>query len=514
MFRYIKINDFRLLKGQEFKIGSYVTMFAGWNASGKSTVLALLANSTQSAEINPFTGRAFSAEFSEILKGSSRFDETKSDRLEIGVERDGNWIVKNFRTTWQNGGNRFRVIPKGIGIDGKKTESKFDIPVVYLGLSRLYPLGEVEEKRATNSVLDFRDNTEKEWFKENHTKILSYADTITDIEKIDINSSRKKGCCVGTQNYDWRSNSSGQDNLGQILMGVLALKKYCNKENNKTGLLIIDEVEASLHPRAQEKLIEFLIKEAKKNRIQIVFTTHSLTCIESFLVKSTKDASGNLCSYYFTRPNGPLEVWHNPEIKRVKNDILVEKYERPSKKQKVKIYSEDPEALWFVKKIMKGHCNKFKFINVSISCNILIELMNVDDAFQNSIIVFDGDVTLEKLKKIKKAKQNYLLLPTNNGKLEPMEWTFRDFLHSNSADKYYANERERFDCVNRRYFDEYDITNEKQKNRENAKIWFNMHKKLFDDSNLYKYWAAEHIDAIKRFQKKLLEIHSKLSANQ
>lgn len=265
MFRYIKINDFRLLKGQEFKIGSYVTMFAGWNASGKSTVLALLANSTQSAEINPFTGRAFSAEFSEILKGSSRFDETKSDRLEIGVERDGNWIVKNFRTTWQNGGNRFRVIPKGIGIDGKKTESKFDIPVVYLGLSRLYPLGEVEEKRATNSVLDFRDNTEKEWFKENHTKILSYADTITDIEKIDINSSRKKGCCVGTQNYDWRSNSSGQDNLGQILMGVLALKKYCNKENNKTGLLIIDEVEASLHPRAQEKLIEFLIKEAKKN---------------------------------------------------------------------------------------------------------------------------------------------------------------------------------------------------------------------------------------------------------
>lgn len=41
------------------------------------------------------------------------------------------------------------------------------------------------------------------------------------------------------------------------------------------SLLLIDEVEASLHPRAQRRLVRFLLWLARQRRIQIVLSTHS-----------------------------------------------------------------------------------------------------------------------------------------------------------------------------------------------------------------------------------------------
>ena len=43
----------------------------------------------------------------------------------------------------------------------------------------------------------------------------------------------------------------------------------------ENSLLIIDEVEASLHPRAQRRLVRFLLWLARQRRIQIVLSTHS-----------------------------------------------------------------------------------------------------------------------------------------------------------------------------------------------------------------------------------------------
>ncbi len=47
-----------------------------------------------------------------------------------------------------------------------------------------------------------------------------------------------------------------------------------------TTLLIIDEVEASLHPKAQRRLIDFLMKLARRKRCQIVVSTHSPYILE------------------------------------------------------------------------------------------------------------------------------------------------------------------------------------------------------------------------------------------
>lgn len=48
----------------------------------------------------------------------------------------------------------------------------------------------------------------------------------------------------------------------------------------ETSLLIIDEVEASLHPRAQRRLMRFLLWLARQKRIQIIVSTHSPYVLE------------------------------------------------------------------------------------------------------------------------------------------------------------------------------------------------------------------------------------------
>jgi predicted ATP-dependent endonuclease of OLD family len=48
----------------------------------------------------------------------------------------------------------------------------------------------------------------------------------------------------------------------------------------QNALLVIDEVEASLHPRAQRRLIRFLLWLSRIKRVQIILSTHSPYVLE------------------------------------------------------------------------------------------------------------------------------------------------------------------------------------------------------------------------------------------
>ena len=45
MYNKLIINDFRQFKNVEIEIGKFLTVLAGRNSTGKSTILGLLANS-------------------------------------------------------------------------------------------------------------------------------------------------------------------------------------------------------------------------------------------------------------------------------------------------------------------------------------------------------------------------------------------------------------------------------------------------------------------------------------
>ena len=526
MFTQIKINKFRAINDETFKLGKYVTMFAGWNGTGKSTVLALMANSTELKREQglTYTGKQFRAEFNEILKGSEEFDCAEPNLLEVVYEYNGKERTKTFRTTWQNRKNRskrYRVIPKET-CEGRSNEAKFEFPVIYLGLSRLYPIGEFDDKFVSSKDLPFKkhqdDQDDEQWFKKQHIEILSSnsAVKIKEVSSLDIKSTHKEKIGVNTDKYDWKTNSSGQDNLGQILLSILSFKKIKREmgDNYKGGLLIIDELEASLHPKAQEKLLELLISESRSNNIQVLFTTHSLTLIKKFCERNKKK-NQNLKHYYFTNSICKLKVYEDYDYEKIEEDLLLPLYCGNNTSQKIIVYTEDEESRWFLKKIIGQSTEKLEYRDVTIGCNSLIDLMNVEPAFEDYLVVFDGDLEKSSEKRIKKCKDNYVILPTYSGKFCSPEKLLYDFINSDKSERYFEEESKKIPRVKPEYFKEHDLPKSgSKKKRDLYKEWFSVHKELFEDSNIYEYWKKQNIDLVEKFLQEFKEVYNNIAKKE
>lgn len=510
VFDSITIKDFRALQNQEFKLGKYVTMLAGWNATGKSTVLALLANSTELKEKSRYGERVFRAQFEEILKGNKQFDKTQSDRLVIKCSSG----EKKFRTAWQQ--ERFRVIPKDLEQspgEQKTSEAKFTYPVIYLGLSRLFPIGEVEADDSTTNVVSFHNTKDAEWFRKNYSRIISKDEVIQQITKVDVKAAKKDKWGISTDSYGWQANSSGQDNVSQILYSLLSFKALKNDlaGGYEGGIFLIDELDAALHPKAQRKILDLLIKEAKEMNVQIVFTTHSLSLIEYFYEKKNGKDKSNIISYYFTYENEVVSVSEDYSYEQIKQDTLLPLLSTKDKKVKITVYTEDEEARWLLKKLLKGVTNMIDLRNIAIGCSSLVDLMNCEPCFLDYIVVFDGDFS--NIKRIKKNNRNYILLPSTAGEKTSPEQLLRDFILSDKASDYLLEaSNSTKGQIKLEYFKENDIEESgNKKDRELYKDWFKKHKDTFEKTKIYDFWEKKNPEMVEKFQCEFLKIYNKIA---
>ena len=65
-------------------------------------------------------------------------------------------------------------------------------------------------------------------------------------------------------------------------------------------------IDATLHPAAQKRLIDLLVKEAKTNDIQVVVTTHSSDLLKHICTKTAHNMdsrNNDVELYYFTNAN-------------------------------------------------------------------------------------------------------------------------------------------------------------------------------------------------------------------
>ena len=524
MYSLLKINNFRQFNDTEIVLGKRLTVIAGKNSTGKSTILGILANSGELKKKDGMTyaNGQFRAEFGEIFHGSKKFDASGSDRIHIDVVDDnGNKIdYRKFRTAWQNdnGKERFRVIPLKLFEDGKKTEAKMQIPVIYLGLSRLFPIGEANEDNITTKRINFVDDSQNEWFVEAYTKILSIYENINDINNYSIGETdKKKGVGIETDKYDYLTNSSGQDNLGQILMAVLSFKRL--KENRKDwtgGLLLIDEIDATLHPAAQKRLVDLLIREAKKLNIQVVVTTHSSDLLRHICTKTAynrDDRNNEVELFYFTNANRRLDIMRNPDYSTIENDLLVESMlQNPNK---VKIYSEDEENRWFLRKLIPEYLAYVDVLDVKIGCDQLISLYAGDVSyFGNVLIVFDGDVKEKDFDTIpvllRNRLNNMIKLP---GIVRPEQVIYDYILSLDSEHLYWENASKV--GMNWTYFKENGPDSERysqEKERERYKKWFVEHQGIFDSTKLFDFWAEDNKELVEEFKKTFVAAYNSVAS--
>lgn len=398
MISQLEIHEFRKFNNCTISLGRYLTAIAGHNATGKSTILALLGHCAEldAGIATPIGGVQYRTEFGQIMRVDAEKDIRSDNLMTFTIcSQDGNSVVDtfNYRSTVQ-GENRYRILPVR-EIDGKKTSSKMQWPVLYLGLSRVYPFGESEKLTIHKDDRVSKELMENMLF--HYVKILNQNDSIISVEAIDTDVTKKSKLSsfgVTTENYNYVANSAGQSNLGQILLAVESFKLLREQlgENWDGGMLLIDELDATLHPSAQRKLLDYLYSTAKEIDLQVCFTTHSLYLLEHINRYVQKSGNGEAVINYLLPERKTISIIKNPDYDTMKFDLMM-LIPPENVGVKIKVYVEDDEAKYMADMLLKKYEDRIEIISMELGCDNIIKLFKKDDNFQKSIICLDGDAS-------------------------------------------------------------------------------------------------------------------------
>lgn len=574
---------FRKLKNLELEISNRITVIGGLNGIGKTTLLGLIANASGVSGRNDPRSKTktyirkksyfdlpYQANFQELFhldkndyseelsqKGNIEFhyeipekvfetdtfnnfikkcnvtehNETKT--VEIGVDEENRPITATTNEI------RYKIVPRSVNKPlGTALEigddAKMPIPTIYLGMSRMTPIGEImSDSRKSKKILNM-DAEDKLYFESLFKKIITYdLSDEKNIIDLDFKHSHKK-FKIPELKHNPFSISLGQDSLSSIftaLASFYSLKREY-REEYKGGILVIDEIDAGLHHLAQEKLIELLKAEGRRLNLQIIFTTHSLTIFKKIINISKEQIANNkiLDKVVYLYDTHTPKVKKNPNYLSIKNNQLSLNNLPIQDTKIIKVYFEDDEAVWFYEQLLKAQniTNSFTAfsielipVSLKLSCSILLNLAEADDFFKEVIIITDNDVKTElKNRTIISQNPNILSLPDDH--------TFDE----NTAQKLRTPERIIYNFIQDKYLNyddefwndlgninggniDYDYIgssvltldfNEQQSNqkyRDLLKNWFNTHKKTFEDINLMKKWANSNEQHVSSFFEQL-----------
>lgn len=404
------MQSFRAFQSETIiNLGSNITCISGVNGIGKSTILAVLSNIGELSGKKLLNGQKFRGEFSNVVLFDKDNDTTGSQKTTVFFSgKDVEFDQLSFRATIQTykgtkNRKRYRLIPEKT--PSRQTESKLHWPSYYLGLSRLSPVGESESATTKNIPSDISNAILKE-----HKFIMKEHFDPEDEHTLGFNvkaeNSKSNNFGITTPTYSSTSNSSGQDNLGQILQVLWSFRELKTELGDEYhgGILCIDELDASLHPGAQKLLLDHLLSVSKELDLQIVFTTHSLSLI-NYCAELNITELNAMKILYFDRDSdtGDISIIENPSLSFIRNGLM-SKFNSGSSKEQVILLTEDEMARKFIQSLIKF--SKFKHseelyelnsLNTSIPWNSIITLIKADsDFYHKSITILDGDLHIER----------------------------------------------------------------------------------------------------------------------
>ncbi|NCA77691.1 MAG: ATP-binding protein [Alphaproteobacteria bacterium] len=434
----LKIKKFRGFNDVNFQLGMCMTVIAGQNGTQKTTLLGIISQPfTITDKKNPLYGERplcggnYISLFSEKFKLSEIFDKPKEHQwtLLLKDSKEPDFTVESIARKDRSGSRGIRFWKKG---NRTKGSGYIQLPVIYLSLSRLFPIGEDASINSSNEITLSQE--EYNFYKEWHNKILIIPnDEMTSVDY--LSSKQKTTLGVNTTYYDWKMNSAGQDNVGKILLAILSFRRLQTNYNTsyKGGLLAIDEIDATLYPASQLKLLEALRKFSSQFKIQIVFTSHSLTILEKLCaLQEDVRIPGQIKVVYLQKEDSKVKAIENISYDVIKNKLNVTLALR-NKPKKIPVFTEDKEGEIFIKSILKRKSTILEFLDSSLGCDNLIELARkkiLGFKFPDSLIVLDGDVRGDnsKMRRINSCK-NFLILPGNKS----IERLLAEFLYQYSV---------------------------------------------------------------------------------
>lgn len=252
--RFIKsitINNIHGWTGQRIDFNFPVCAIVGENGIGKSTFLKAAA-----CAYNNMEGPTF---YPSKMYVKTQWDSNSIDGayIEYVIQEGDRTKLTHWKKT-----NDWGYTPK---------TSKPQRSVYFLDVSRTLPLDATAgyAKIAKQSV------------SENQGNVMLDAESLTGISYVlgksytaarfsSTNIDPKKEVGILTNTFGEVSQfhqGAGEDATLDLFKLLQTIPNY--------SLLIIDEVEASLHPAAQRRLIQYLLKIARTKKLQIILSTHS-----------------------------------------------------------------------------------------------------------------------------------------------------------------------------------------------------------------------------------------------
>lgn len=297
MIKEIKFVQYKKLKNISLNFSAGVNAISGENGTCKSSLLYLISNSFQA--VTPKCEWLKDSSVLGILKAVNMVTNPKIESLQrkeysnpapevqgtlYTVEYYGynNLEFRRHNTRAQDK-SRYALKPYYKEKDGDKLPY---CPVLYLGLSRLIPYGEYNNDAAVSSIKRNLPAAFIESVAKNFKDFTGFDITHKALQRMGDLKSRSE-FISDIAGIDSNTISAGEDNLYIILTALESLKVYfeaIDSRHDIESVLLIDELDATLHPDYQIRLLKLMRDYALKYKIQIVFTTHSITALEDLLI--------------------------------------------------------------------------------------------------------------------------------------------------------------------------------------------------------------------------------------
>ena len=521
---------FRKFQNVSIPIAPRITLIAGHNGVGKSTILGMLASTSGLTKQTPnsYMGKKYEANVNEIIfvdyasevaaaKGAGTLCEPIVE-FAIGKQL----IRKECSLTRRGAALRARVVSRTtphvkVEADGLVVgpDAKIPLPTLFLGMSRMLPIGESPDSRVQNSLTMQWDQSDADFLVSFVKSVIPGAGATSGALSANRVKQTTKISTHPQYPYGSRAVSLGQDSLGSIATALASFHriKRLQADKYRGGLLIIDELDAGFHPHAVGVLVQHIRRVADELDLQVVATTHSPRLIEAIHPDGrSKGAKGKDSVVYLRNTSSP-KYDAGFGLTDILDDMDLVPPNAPEKPQELQVYFEDAEALAvfkifakkpFIKTIEQKHAVNLRLVAVGVGCSSMSALPTKDRYFESVVLVVDADGAPSK-----GAPLNLAVLPggaaNDGGALSP-ERTIIAFTQEVVADpdshplvwghdklKKYST-----DSVRAHLLDNYDLA--KPLTREFCKKWWKECSSYVLSWGLYELWANANADKISAFE--------------
>ena len=302
---------------------------------------------------------------------------------------------------------------------------------------------------------------------------------------------------------EYQTNRAIDTPTNSIITSLFSFKRLKKEypDEYKGGILAIDELDTTLFPASQIKILKSLMSYASKLKVQIIFTTHSLTLIKEACklqeeCEANRARKGQVNVVFLIREDDHIAIKERVGYGTIENNLCVSLAESPN--TKVNIYTEDNEGWLFVCNMVPStYKSIIKHVKAKLGCTEYINLIEARiPSFYSpeGLVVLDGDV--DKNEHYSHVASKVLLLP---GPKSPEQMVAEWINGLSDTDPFWKS-------VNAGYSRQYcfqtyhyaDLTD-----RNKAKAWFQSQcaKELWGTTahKMMKYWKKAHQTEVDTF---------------